>query len=56
MSVQRETGKLDEFQLAMNQGHSAAWDQLWERAAIYYRQALNLQPNNPQDQPGLGSD
>lgn len=54
MSAQRETAKPDEFQLAMNQGHSAAWDQLWERAAIYYQQALNLQPNNPQALTSLG--
>jgi hypothetical protein len=34
-------GRMDVFQQAMNQGHSAAWDQLWDRAAGYYRQALD---------------
>jgi tetratricopeptide (TPR) repeat protein len=31
----------------MNQGHSAAWDQKWEKAAGFYRQALELAPDNP---------
>ena len=30
----------DAFQQAMNQGHSAAWDQRWDRAAHFYRLAL----------------
>lgn len=30
----------------MNQGHSAAWDQKWEKAAGFYRQALELSPDN----------
>ena len=40
-------GNQDKFQEAMNQGHSAAWDQSWEKAAEYYRQALEEFPNNP---------
>jgi tetratricopeptide (TPR) repeat protein len=35
------------FQQAMNQGHSAAWDQLWDQAADSYRQALAEDPDNP---------
>ena len=33
-------GNQEAFQKAMNLGHSAAWDQQWDRAAAYYRQAL----------------
>jgi tetratricopeptide (TPR) repeat protein len=42
------------FQEAMNQGHSAAWDQLWDRAAAFYRQALEEFPNQPQALVNLG--
>lgn len=48
------TGRQDVFQQAMNEGHSAAWDQLWERAAGYYRQALAEMPDNPQALTSLG--
>jgi tetratricopeptide (TPR) repeat protein len=48
------TGRQDIFQQAMNQGHSAAWDQLWERAAKYYRQALREIPDHPQALINLG--
>jgi tetratricopeptide (TPR) repeat protein len=48
------TGQSDVFQQAMNQGHSAAWDQNWEKAAIYYRQALDESPENPQALINLG--
>ncbi len=37
----------DRFQKAMNQGHSAAWDQTWEKAAGFYRQALEEFPEDP---------
>jgi tetratricopeptide (TPR) repeat protein len=47
-------GQMDIFQQAMNQGHSAAWDQLWERAAGFYRQALDEFPDNPQALTSLG--
>jgi len=30
----------------MNQGHSAAWDQKWEKAAGFYRQAIDIIPDN----------
>jgi tetratricopeptide (TPR) repeat protein len=42
------------YQQAMNQGHSAAWDQLWERAAVYYRQALEEYPEQPLALTSLG--
>lgn len=48
------TGRQDVFQQAMNQGHSAAWDQLWGRAAAFYRQALEEFPNNSQALTSLG--
>jgi tetratricopeptide (TPR) repeat protein len=42
------------FQQAMNQGHSAAWDQMWDRAAVFYRQALEEYPDHPQALNSLG--
>src|SRR5512133_2423330 len=48
------TGRQDIFQQAMNQGHSAAWDQMWDRAAAYYRQALKEFPDNSQALSSLG--
>ncbi len=41
-------GRKDVFQNAMNRGHSAAWDQEWDRAANYYEQALQEFPENSQ--------
>jgi tetratricopeptide (TPR) repeat protein len=35
------------FQKAMNDGHSAAWDQQWEKAAASYRAALQEIPDQP---------
>ena len=35
------------YQLALNQGHSAAWDLDWEKAADYYRLSLNEKPGDP---------
>jgi tetratricopeptide (TPR) repeat protein len=35
------------FQEAINQGHSAAWDQNWDRAAAFYKQALDEKPDDP---------
>ena len=35
------------FQKAMSNGHSAAWDQLWEKAAASYREALVEIPDHP---------
>jgi tetratricopeptide (TPR) repeat protein len=48
------TQRQEVFQQAMNQGHSAAWDQLWDRAAVYYRQALQEYPDDPQALNSLG--
>ncbi|GAB4497565.1 MAG: hypothetical protein OHK0052_09360 [Anaerolineales bacterium] len=42
------------FQKAINLGHSAAWDQDWERAVAYYRQALEIIPDQPQALTNLG--
>ncbi len=42
------------FQKVMNQGHTAAWDQSWEEAAKYYRQALNTIPDHPMALISLG--
>ncbi len=42
------------FQQAMNQGHSAAWDQDWEHAAQFYRKALEEFPDNPRALTSLG--
>jgi tetratricopeptide (TPR) repeat protein len=39
-------GRQDIFQESMNKGHSAAWDQQWETAVKYYRQAVDEFPNN----------
>lgn len=35
------------FQQAMNRGHSAAWDQDWDRAAAFYSQALDERSEDP---------
>ncbi len=42
------------FQQVMNQGHSAAWEQLWDRAAAFYRMALEEFPNHTQALTSLG--
>ena len=36
------------YQEAMNQGHSAAWDQKWDEAAEHYRRAVQTVPNKVQ--------
>lgn len=48
------TGRDDVFQQTMNQGHTAAWDQDWERAASFYRKALEVYPDHPQALTNLG--
>ncbi len=48
------TGRQDKFQQAINQGHSAAWDQLWDKAAHYYQQALEEFPDHPGALTSLG--
>jgi tetratricopeptide (TPR) repeat protein len=42
------------FQQAMNQGHSAAWDEDWNGAANFYRKALAEIPDNVQALTSLG--
>lgn len=48
------SGNQEVFQKAMNQGHSAAWDQQWDRAAEYYRQALEEFPEDTSALMNLG--
>ena len=48
------TGREDPFQQSMNQGHSAAWEQDWERAASFYRSALEISPENTSALVNLG--
>lgn len=48
------SGREDVFQDAMRRGNSAAWDQMWERAVMYYRQALEEFPQDPQALISLG--
>lgn len=42
------------FQKAMSEGHSAAWDQQWEKAAAAYQKALEEIPNHPKALTSLG--
>ncbi len=48
------SGRQDIFQKAMSQGHSAAWDQQWEKAVEAYQRALNEFPDHPQALTSLG--
>ncbi len=48
------TGRKEIFQKAMRNGHSAAWDQKWEPAAEFYRQALEEFPDDAQALLSLG--
>jgi tetratricopeptide (TPR) repeat protein len=41
------TGNEESYKRAMNQGHTAAWDQTWDQAASHYRRALEEFPDNP---------
>ncbi len=47
-------GREDVFQKAMNEGHSAAWDQEWSKAASAYRKALQEIPDQPKALNSLG--
>jgi hypothetical protein len=40
-------GNEEVFQKALNDGHSAAWDQMWDKAAVCYQRALDEFPDNP---------
>lgn len=48
------SGNEERFQQWMNQGHSAAWDQEWQKAARYYQQALEEFPDHPKALANLG--
>ena len=48
------TGQDELFQKAMSKGHSAAWDQLWDKAAASYRVALTEIPDHPKALSSLG--
>jgi tetratricopeptide (TPR) repeat protein len=47
-------GREDIFQKSMNEGHSAAWDQEWDKAAAAYRRALQEIPDHPKALNSLG--
>jgi tetratricopeptide (TPR) repeat protein len=47
-------GNKEKFQKSMNSGHSAAWDQDWEKAAKYYNAALKEIPDHSQALTSLG--
>lgn len=47
-------GREDIFQKHMNEGHSAAWDQEWSKAASAYRAALQEMPDHPKALNSLG--
>jgi tetratricopeptide (TPR) repeat protein len=48
------TGREDFFNKAMNEGHSAAWDQSWDKATVFYKTALEEFPDNPKALNSLG--
>ncbi len=48
------SGQEDAYSQAMNKGHSAAWEQSWEQAASYYRQAVDEFPDRSQALTSLG--
>lgn len=48
------TGRDDVYQQAMNQGHSEAWDQNWEKASDHYKKAVELRPDSSQAIISLG--
>ena len=42
------------FEQLMSEGHSAAWDGMWERAVVYYLEALEASPDHPKALTSLG--
>ncbi len=48
------TESKNRFQEAMNQGHTAAWDQDWQNATEHYRRALEESPDDPNALVSLG--
>ena len=47
-------GREEKFQKAMSAGHSAAWDQQWDKAVAAYQKALDEFPQNPKALTSLG--
>jgi tetratricopeptide (TPR) repeat protein len=47
-------GNKEKFQKLMNQGHTAAWDQDWDKAADFYSAALEETTDHPQALSSLG--
>ena len=47
-------GSEENFNKAMNMGHSAAWDQQWDKAAQAYQKALEEFPEHPKALANLG--
>jgi len=47
-------GSEEVFQKAMNQGHSYAWDQEWQKAVNSYRKALEEKTDSPKALSSLG--
>lgn len=47
-------GRRDTFDQAMSRGHSAAWEQQWDRAIAYYRAALTEFPDETTALTALG--
>ncbi len=47
-------GREEVFQKSMNEGHSAAWDQEWDKAVSAYRRALQEFPDHPKALNSLG--
>jgi tetratricopeptide (TPR) repeat protein len=45
---------VDAYEKALNEGHSAAWDQDWTKAAACYRRALQEMPDQPNALNNLG--
>ena len=48
------TGRQDLFEESLRLGHSAAWDQQWDRAIEFYRKALAEFPDHPSALTSLG--
>ena len=42
------------YEQAMNMGHSAAWDQAWDRAIAAYGRAVQEMPEDPAAHNSLG--
>ncbi|MFU8772835.1 MAG: tetratricopeptide repeat protein, partial [Anaerolineales bacterium] len=48
------SGDKENYQQFMNKGHSAAWEQDWDQASLFYRQAVDEFPDNPHALASLG--